>query len=116
MLKDLVYHRNTMEINKKRLAVLGSTGSIGQQTLDVVRNMPGWFEVIGISAGENIHLLKKQIEEFHPKLVACLNPEFRPGGQDFKIALPQEIASHPEVDRWSSLVPGSPGWPRCWRL
>ena len=37
-----------------KLAVLGSTGSIGQQTLDVVRALPGRFDIIGLAAGQNI--------------------------------------------------------------
>jgi 1-deoxy-D-xylulose-5-phosphate reductoisomerase len=54
---------------KIRLAILGSTGSIGQQTLQVVRNLPDRFTVIGLAAGRNIDLLAKQVEEFKPKLV-----------------------------------------------
>jgi 1-deoxy-D-xylulose-5-phosphate reductoisomerase len=56
--------------NLKRLAILGSTGSIGQQTLDVVRSFPGRFNVIGLGAGSNIALLMEQVEEFQPKLVS----------------------------------------------
>ena len=51
----------------RRLAVVGSTGSIGQQTLDVVRAMPQRFEIVGLAAGENIKLLQEQIAEFKPK-------------------------------------------------
>ncbi len=43
----------------KRLAVLGSTGSIGVNTLHIVRQFPERFEVVGLSAGVNIQLLKK---------------------------------------------------------
>ena len=53
----------------KKIAVLGSTGSIGTQTLDVVR-ANGDLEVVGISAGSNITLLEQQIREFHPKFAA----------------------------------------------
>ena len=42
----------------KRIAVLGSTGSIGQQTLDVVRALPGYFRVIALTAGNNLDLTK----------------------------------------------------------
>ena len=58
----------------KKLVVLGSTGSIGRQTLDVVRAFPGRFEVVGLAAGANLALLLQQVEEFHPKHVYCLNP------------------------------------------
>ena len=54
----------------KRVAILGSTGSIGTQTLDVLRANPNDFELAAIFAGSNINLLEKQIREFHPKLCA----------------------------------------------
>ncbi len=53
----------------KGLVVLGSTGSIGRQTLDIVRAFPDRFKVVGLAAGTNIELLAKQVEEFHPKMV-----------------------------------------------
>ena len=53
----------------KQLAVLGSTGSIGQQTLEVVRALPQRFCIVGLAAGENIGLLAKQINEFKPRFV-----------------------------------------------
>ena len=53
----------------KKIAILGSTGSIGTQTLEVVREN-GDLEVLGLAAGNNIKLLEEQIREFRPKLVA----------------------------------------------
>lgn len=53
----------------KKIAILGSTGSIGTQTLDVVRKN-GDIQVLGISAGKNIKKLEEQVREFSPKLVA----------------------------------------------
>ena len=53
----------------KKIAILGSTGSIGTQTLDVVRANKD-IEVLGISAGRNIEKLEEQIREFSPKLAA----------------------------------------------
>lgn len=53
----------------KKIAVLGSTGSIGTQTLDVVREQ-GDISVAALAAGSNIALLEQQIREFHPRLVA----------------------------------------------
>ena len=50
----------------RRIVVLGSTGSIGRQTLDIVRAFPDEFEVVGLSAGNNTELLKQQVEEFSP--------------------------------------------------
>ena len=53
----------------KQIAILGSTGSIGTQTLDVVRNQ-GDIQVTAMAAGSNIALLEKQIREFHPSIAA----------------------------------------------
>nr|WP_295310149.1 1-deoxy-D-xylulose-5-phosphate reductoisomerase [uncultured Blautia sp.] len=53
----------------KKIAILGSTGSIGTQTLDVVR-ANGDIEVLGISAGRNVKMLEEQAREFHPQLIA----------------------------------------------
>lgn len=58
----------------KKIAILGSTGSIGTQTLDVVRSN-GDIEVLGISAGKNIEKLEEQIREFSPKLAAVWDEE-----------------------------------------
>jgi len=54
---------------RKHIALLGSTGSIGTQTLDICREYPEYFEVISISAGANVELLAKQVAEFRPKVV-----------------------------------------------
>ncbi|GMH50195.1 hypothetical protein TL16_g00714, partial [Triparma laevis f. inornata] len=51
---------------KKNLAILGSTGSIGTQTLDIVRAKPENFAAVALSAGRNINLLVEQIKEFRP--------------------------------------------------
>jgi len=54
----------------KQLAILGSTGSIGTSTLDVVRSHPDRFQVVGLAAGRNLDLLRRQIVEHRPKLVS----------------------------------------------
>jgi len=54
----------------KRLAILGSTGSIGVQALDVVARAPGRFEVVGLSAGRNAARLAEQVRAFRPRLVS----------------------------------------------
>lgn len=54
----------------KKIAILGSTGSIGTQTLDVVRQHREDFEITALTAGGNISLLEQQIREFHPALVS----------------------------------------------
>ena len=55
----------------KGLAVLGSTGSVGRQTLDIVRSYPDDFNVVGLAAGRNHALLERQIREFQPTLASC---------------------------------------------
>ena len=55
---------------KRKIAVLGSTGSIGTQTLEIVRNN-GDLEVTALAAGRNVDALERQIREFHPE-TACL--------------------------------------------
>jgi len=82
----------------KRLAVLGSTGSIGRQTLEVVSAFPDRFEVVALACGENVSLLKEQVAEFKPRLVCT---ELAAGAEEILGAtcLPlEEIASHPDVD------------------
>lgn len=59
----------------KKITILGSTGSIGTQTLDVVRKNRDKFEVVAISANSSIDLLLEQILEFNPKYVAVYNEE-----------------------------------------
>lgn len=59
----------------KKISILGSTGSIGTQTLDVVRKNPDKFKVIAISANSSVDLLLEQIIEFKPKYVAVYNED-----------------------------------------
>lgn len=56
-----------------KLAILGSTGSIGQSTLEVVRSLPGRFKVVALSAQADIVKLKQQIDEFKPRLVCVVD-------------------------------------------
>jgi len=57
----------------RHVTILGSTGSIGRQALEVVRAHPGRFEIIGLSASSNADLLQKQAAEFNPKYIALEN-------------------------------------------
>lgn len=59
----------------KNISILGSTGSIGRQTLDVVKNHREKFKVVGLSALENIDEIEKQIYEFDPEIVAIFNQD-----------------------------------------
>ena len=55
----------------KNIAILGSTGSIGTQALEIIRQNPGIFKAVALSCGKNTELLKEQIEEFKPDMVYC---------------------------------------------
>lgn len=85
-----------------RLAILGSTGSIGRQTLDVVRQRPERFSVVALAAGSNLDLLDEQIREFQPSLISTVSaaPSFHPlncecmDGDNGLTA----VASHPDAD------------------
>jgi len=55
---------------KKKISILGSTGSIGVNSLEVIKTAPETFEVAALAAGYNTHLLLEQIQKFHPRLVS----------------------------------------------
>ena len=57
-----------------KISIIGSTGSIGRQAIEVVRNMPGFFEVISLTGGDNIEELRKQIKLTNPQNV-CVKSE-----------------------------------------
>ncbi|RBP41159.1 1-deoxy-D-xylulose-5-phosphate reductoisomerase [Garciella nitratireducens] len=59
----------------KNISILGSTGSIGLQTIDVVREYKHKFNILGLSTNQNIDLLEKQIHEFKPKAVCVMKEE-----------------------------------------
>lgn len=92
----------------KKLAILGSTGSIGRQTLEVVRAFPDRFELIGLTAGKNVELLRKQLEEFpQVKLAYCEEAKSLP--DNYRFLSPKMIASHPEVDMVVIATSGKAG-------
>ena len=102
----------------KKIAILGSTGSIGTQTLDVVR-ANGDIEVLGISAGINVKMLEEQAREFHPKLIAVWDENaakdlaVRLQDMDVKIVSGMdgllELARMPETDILVTAVVGMIG-------
>jgi 1-deoxy-D-xylulose-5-phosphate reductoisomerase len=59
----------------KKIALMGSTGSVGTQTLDVVRKYPDKLKIFALSANGNIDLLLEQIEEFKPEVVGVFNTQ-----------------------------------------
>ena len=56
---------------RKKVAILGSTGSIGRQALDVVRQFPDRWEVVALAAGRSHDLLASQVMELKPAFVSC---------------------------------------------
>jgi len=69
----------------KSLSILGSTGSIGKQTLELVKEHPNDFKVVALSCNNNIELLKKQIQEFKPEIVAVYNEELADQIKDIEV-------------------------------
>ena len=95
----------------KQLAVLGSTGSIGQQTIQVVRALPQQFRIVGLTAGNNIDLLSQQINDFRPKFVHYQGKEANThlAKGEYTFLSPEDIARHPEVDTVVIATPGKSG-------
>ncbi len=80
----------------KKLAVIGSTGSIGQQSLDIIKNFPDKFRIVGLAGGKNTSLLAKQISQFQPKLAYSSLKLNLPDKTKFSSM--EEMATHPDVD------------------
>ncbi|EKQ70655.1 1-deoxy-D-xylulose 5-phosphate reductoisomerase [Leptolyngbyaceae cyanobacterium JSC-12] len=59
----------------KAISLLGSTGSIGTQTLDIAAQYPDEFQIVGLAAGRNVELLAQQVRQFRPKIVAICEEE-----------------------------------------
>lgn len=103
----------------KKIGIMGSTGSIGTQTLDVVRNHPEDFCVTALSAGRNIRLLEEQIREFSPKLAVVgdeeLAKELRIRVNDLNVKVCSgmegllEMAVHPEMEIVVTAIVGMIG-------
>src|SRR5262245_6105102 len=86
----------------RTVTVLGSTGSIGTNTLDVIRRSRHLYEVYGLAAGRSIEILAAQIQEFLPKVVALAT-------QDAVIRLSEKLAESPlPRNQWPELVWGEP--------
>lgn len=74
----------------KPISILGSTGSIGTQTLDIVSQYPDRFRVVGLVAGNNLKLLSEQIKQFQPQIVAIQNPDLLPELKTAIASLPRQ--------------------------
>ncbi len=69
-------------MSRKRIAILGSTGSIGRSALDVVRHYRDRFEVVALTAHRNVDCLARQIEEFNPEYAAVTDESAAAGFDD----------------------------------
>lgn len=85
----------------KKIAILGSTGKIGSQALEVIRSYPQEFKVVGLACQHQSKLFSQQVKEFKPKITAISEVE----GEEKLI----KIAVHPEVDLLVVAVVGLAG-------
>ena len=93
-----------------KLAVLGSTGSIGQQTLDIVRALPENFRVVALAAGGNSRLLSQQIDEFQPDFIFSRDKTLKALlNGSVKFLAMADMAAHPDVDRVVVATSGMAG-------
>jgi 1-deoxy-D-xylulose-5-phosphate reductoisomerase len=98
-----ICYRDRMTAAAKGVAILGSTGSIGRQTLDVIRQLPGRFRVVALAGGSNHTLLEDQSREFRPDFVWCQDARRHmdlkaASGKKTRWATMEEMAAHPDVD------------------
>ena len=112
-------------MNKQRIAVLGSTGSIGAQTLDVIDRHPDRFEVFALTAARQIDLMLRQCAHFRPTLAVMADPDaaralasrLQAEGLPTRVlhgtgAL-EEVAAHPSVDAVMAAIVGAAGLASC---
>ncbi len=103
----------------KRIVILGSTGSIGASTLDVVAKFPDRFQIVGLAAGSNDQILEDQIRTFQPKVVALSSPtaakRLRGRVNTLQVEVLEgesglcEVARFPECDLVISAIVGGAG-------
>ena len=103
----------------KTISILGSTGSIGVNTLDVIRKNRDRFAVAAMVAGNNVEMFAEQVKEFKPSLVSVFNPSRLTKlkellqGEDVEILCGEEgcikVATHPDVSLVVSAIVGSAG-------
>jgi 1-deoxy-D-xylulose-5-phosphate reductoisomerase len=83
----------------KAISLLGSTGSIGTQTLDIVTHHPDEFRIVGLASGRNVELLAQQVRQFRPQIVAICEAE----------KLPELKAAIADVDPQPIVLAGEEG-------
>ena len=113
----------------KRVSILGSTGSIGRQSLSVVDSLPGGFEVVAIAAGSNIALAAEQAGRYRPKVISVGTEA---GARDLREALRksrlvpgpeilfgaegiERVATHPDAEIVISAAVGVVGLPATYK-
>lgn len=103
----------------KKLAVLGSTGSIGVSTLSIVGQFPDHFQAVALAAGKNVVKLKEQVRQYKPSLVSVSSAA---DAQDLRAQLPdfrgeilygaeglQAVATHPDAEMVMAALVGAAG-------
>ncbi|WP_178021852.1 1-deoxy-D-xylulose-5-phosphate reductoisomerase [uncultured Paenibacillus sp.] len=104
----------------KKIALIGSTGSIGTQTLDVLRAYPEEFRLEGLAAGNNIELFARQVQEFRPRKASVATKELAdqirpqlPGGVELYYGEQGliEVAAGTDADTVVTAIVGSAGLP-----
>ena len=96
----------------KRVVILGSTGSIGTQTLDVIRAFPDQFRVLGLAAGSNLDLLASQIREFEPRYYSSGNGQAPAGCAGCLSASLLDMATLEDADLIVAAMSGDAAlWP-----
>jgi len=98
----------------RRVAILGSTGSIGRQALDVIRRLPGRFRVVALAGGSNHTLLEDQAREFKPDFIWCQDGARHmalkaAAGPKTRWAPMDEMAALPDLDVVLVATAGSAG-------
>jgi 1-deoxy-D-xylulose-5-phosphate reductoisomerase len=79
----------------KHLSILGSTGSIGRQTLNVVESLPNQFKIVALAAGTNLPELLPQIERHHPDVVSVATPQL--AGELSRFLHENGLVKHPQI-------------------
>lgn len=91
----------------KNIVILGSTGSIGIRTLEVIKLLGEEYRILGLSAQRNIQLLEKQIRQYHPSVVALMDEksanELKAKSKELKVKVLKEIEGLKEL----ASLPGS---------
>ncbi|MDH4236490.1 MAG: 1-deoxy-D-xylulose-5-phosphate reductoisomerase, partial [Nitrospira sp.] len=91
----------------KSITILGSTGSIGTNTLDIVQRVPEDFRVVGLTAGGNIEKLEAQIRSFKPQVVAVSTESSAAALRTRCAGLPVEILAGADGIAQVAAMPGA---------